>query len=75
MTLKLFGYAGTMRGLVSRTIVTCIRNRRLGFAKVVLDGTRTSKDAVLSITLILEIGIFNKFCSRLRRSLLIFQYV
>ena len=65
MRFYFFGYAGTMRGEASKAIVACIRSRRLGFAKVILDGTHTSKDADLGITSILEIGIFKIFCSLL----------
>ena len=61
--------------VASQAIVTCIRSRGLGCTKDVLDGACTSKDAVLSKTLILEIRILNKFCSRLSRSQLIFIFL
>ena len=52
--------------VASKEIITCIRDRRFGCAKVVLDDTSRSNNAVYGITFILEILILNKFRSRLR---------
>ena len=52
MRLKFFWMRYDIR-VASKAIVTCIRDRRLGCAKVVLDGTRRFKNAVYGITFIL----------------------
>ena len=61
--------------MASQSIVTCIRNRRLGCTEVVLDGTHRPKDAGLGIIKKLEIGILNEFCSRLTFQYLSFSLV
>ena len=61
--------------MASQSIVTCIRNRRLGCTEVVLDGTHRPKDAGLGIIIKLEIGILNEFCSRLTFQYLSFSLV
>ena len=54
MRLKFFWMRYDIR-VASKATVTCIRHRRLGSAKVVLDGTRRSNNAVYGIIFILVI--------------------